>query len=129
MLIVEFLQVGEYSMQIAEKQARYLKDSLQVRLGGLAANLARIQSFADHNEHREVVLELIEESKYFIEWSAPEVALPFQADLVKYQLTMSLWQLRWNSIWNNQEQRRSVRHTAGKWAQKILIESGLINPQ
>ena len=51
---------------------RYLYDSLPVRLGGLAANLSRIKSFASHDANRDAVESLIGESKYFIEWAAAE---------------------------------------------------------
>ena len=58
-------------------QERYLHDALPVRLGALAANLARIKSFSSDPEHRDVVEGLLEESKFFIEWTAgdaePEV--------------------------------------------------------
>ena len=37
-------------------QERYLRDPLPVRLGGLAANLARVESFSNHAEHREYTL-------------------------------------------------------------------------
>lgn len=103
-------------MRVAETQERYLRDNLQVRSGGLAANLARVESFSDRDEHREVVYELIEESKYFIEWSTPEVSLPFQAELVEYQVALALWQLQWQEIWSNPEKRKMMMREAGEWA-------------
>ena len=54
---------------------RYLRDSLPIRLGGLAANLARIKSFSDHPDHRDVIESLLDESKFFIEWTAPETEI------------------------------------------------------
>lgn len=51
---------------------RYLRDNLSVRLGGLAANLSRINSFAAHDASREAVESMIDESKLFIEWTAAE---------------------------------------------------------
>lgn len=50
---------------------RYMKDELPVRLGGLAANLSRIKSFSANENSREAVASLIDESKMFIEWTAP----------------------------------------------------------
>jgi len=115
-------------MRLVERQERYLRDSLKVRLGGLAANLARVESFSDRDEHREIVYELIEESKYFIEWSTPEVPLPFQAELVEYQVALALWQLQWQEIWGNPEKRKMIMHEVGEWAHRILKESGLLDP-
>ena len=51
---------------------RYLRDDLPVRLGGLAANLSRIKSFAAHDASRDAIESLIAESKFFIEWTAAE---------------------------------------------------------
>jgi len=51
---------------------RYLRDNVPVRLGGLAANLSRIKSFSAHDASREAVESIIDESKFFIEWTAAE---------------------------------------------------------
>lgn len=61
---------------------RYLHDALPVRLGGLAANLSRIKSFASHDANREAVESIIDESKYFIEWTAAETDVETAAELV-----------------------------------------------
>ena len=58
---------------------RYLRDGVDIRLGGLAANLARIGSFSRRSEHASAVSCLIRESALFIEWTAvdaPEEVLP-----------------------------------------------------
>ncbi|HEX4949544.1 MAG TPA: hypothetical protein VFZ34_22905 [Blastocatellia bacterium] len=44
---------------------QYLRDPLPIRLGGLAANLARVQSFSEHPKNRDVVKNIVEESKFF----------------------------------------------------------------
>ncbi|MDZ7342922.1 MAG: hypothetical protein ONA90_00240, partial [candidate division KSB1 bacterium] len=62
---------------------RYLQDSIPVRLGGLAANLARVQSFSKHPAHREVVYSILQESKWFIEWTATALDIQEAAELVK----------------------------------------------
>lgn len=54
-------------------QERYLQDDLPTRLGGLAMNLARIQSFSHHSGNQAAVERLLEESKLFIEWTAGEI--------------------------------------------------------
>ena len=40
---------------------RFLRDSLPIRLWGLAANLARVQSFCDNPAHLDVVARLLGE--------------------------------------------------------------------
>lgn len=105
---------------------RYLRDELSIRLGGLAANLARVRSFADHPDHRGVMERLLEESKFFIEWTAPDVALGAQAELVDLQVQLARWQLAWATIWGDPVRRAAVAEQAGAWSQRVLEMSGLM---
>jgi hypothetical protein len=72
---------------------RYLQDDLTVRLGGIAANLARIASCSNYPNEWEAVQSMLEESKFFIEWTAPEASLNVQAYLVELQIQLALWHL------------------------------------
>ena len=105
---------------------RYLRDELPARLGGLAANLARINSFSDHPDHREVVENLLDESKHFIEWTAPDAELALQAELVDLQLQLARWQHAWADIWTDPTQRRTVADQARTWSERVLKRSGLL---
>ncbi len=105
---------------------RYLRDILPVRLGGLAANLARINSFSDHPDHRGVVEGLLDESKFFIEWTASDAGLELQAELVELQLQLACWQLNWKKIWNDPAQRVAVAGKARIWSERVLERSGLL---
>ena len=114
--------------EVAIKE-RYLRDPLPIRLGGLAANLARIQSFSDHPKNREVVRNILEESKFFIEWTASEAKLEIQIELVALQRQLSLWQYAWNVLWTDETLRQSVAAKAGRWSQQLLEASGLLSPR
>lgn len=106
---------------------RYLRDPLPIRLGGLAANLARIQSFSDHPKNRDVVKNILEESKFFIEWTALETQLEIQAELVALQRQLSLWHYGWNILWADETLRQAVAEKAGRWSQRVLEASGLLS--
>jgi hypothetical protein len=105
---------------------RYLKDELPVRLGGLAANLARVCSFADRPAHGDVVRNVVEESKFFVEWSAPDAALDQQVDLVDLQLQLARWNRHWDAIWQDSEGRRALADQARVWSERVLKMSGLL---
>jgi hypothetical protein len=107
---------------------RYLRDPLPVRLGGLAANMARIRSFSDHPAHQDAVARLVHESKLFIEWTAPEATASVQAILADCQRQLARWHLAWNDIWPNPARRAEVATSAGLWSQRILELSGLAIP-
>ena len=104
---------------------RYLRDPFPVRLGGLAANLARVKSFSDHPGHRDVVESLLDESKFFIEWTAPDAGLDVQAELVELQLQLARWQRAWANIWADPVRRTTVAEQAAAWSKRVLEMSGL----
>lgn len=101
-------------------QERYLRDKLPVRLGGLAANLARIKSFSDHPDHQDVVESLLGESKFFIEWTVPDAGLEVQTELVELQIQLARWQRRWENIWADPIQRATVAEQAHEWSKRVL---------
>jgi hypothetical protein len=105
---------------------RYLYDSLPVRLGGLAANLSRIKSFASHDANREAVESLIDESKYFIEWTAAEAGVDTAAELVELQVQLARWQHNWARIWADPAQRSQVAEQSSAWSKRVLEMSGLL---
>jgi len=105
---------------------RYLRDNMPVRLGGLAANLSRIGSFATHDAGCEAVESLINESKFFIEWTAAEAESNTAAELVELQIQLARWQRNWPEIWTNLSQRSKVAEQASVWSQRVLEMSGLL---
>ena len=107
-------------------QERYLRDELPVRLGGLAANLARIKSFSAHPDHCEVVESLLEESKQFIEWTVPDTSLELQVELLELQLQLARWQRAWPIIWADPVRLAAVAEHAGAWSEHVLKASGLL---
>ena len=75
-----------------ERKNRYLRDPLPIRLGGLAANLARVKSFSMLTANASAVFDLFEESKFFIEWTAADVDVSTTEQLVDLQLQIAVWQ-------------------------------------
>ena len=121
-------------MDIARMRAvreRYMQDGLPVRLGGLAANLMRIgsvavASVADHPGNRHVVDSLLEESKFFIEWTVPDTSIDKQEALVELQIGLALWQLRWYPDSNDPVKRAHLVQEVRAWAAQVLEMSGLL---
>ncbi|HLC05892.1 MAG TPA: hypothetical protein VJK02_22885 [Anaerolineales bacterium] len=105
---------------------RYLRESLPTRLGGLAANLGRIRSFAARGSSADVVASLIEESKRLIEWTAEEADIQTGAELVELQVELARWQQRWERGNAPPDDRMHLSRAAGMWAQRVLEMSGLL---
>ena len=105
---------------------RYLRDDLPVRLGGLAANLRRIKSFAAKDTNQAAVENLIDESKFFIEWSAAEAETAKAAELVELQIQLARWQHRWSRIWPDAVLRAQMAEQSRIWSDRVLSLSGLL---
>jgi hypothetical protein len=105
---------------------RYLRDTLPVRLGGLAANLSRIKSFANNENNKALVESLIDESKHFIEWTAHETEIETAAQLVEMQVELARLQFRLDRVWPDTDQRRQISEKSDAWSQQILMASGLL---
>ncbi len=111
---------------LEERRERYLQDALPIRLGGLAANLARVSSCVKNPANREVVKSLIEESKYFIEWTAKETNAETAFELVNLQVQLSLLQIDWENDWQSENKRYEIGLQAKDWSKSVLQSSGLI---
>ena len=87
----------------AQKE-RFIKDPISRRLGNLAVNLNRIGVFAQKNTS-ESVRNLIGESVRFIEWTAMDTTPETTETLVEFQIQLSRWNQRWETVWTNESQQ------------------------
>ena len=104
-----------------------MRDPFPVRLGGIAANLARVATFSTNQENGKAVEGMLNESKYFIEWTAPEAEIDVAAKLVELQVQIALWQLSWDEIWGNAEEKSEMAEKSRRWSEQLLEMSGLVN--
>jgi len=109
------------------KKQRYLRDPLPVRLGGLAADLARISSSARHESGGASVQAMIEESRYYIEWTAAEAEPEITAELVDIQRMLTAWLRAWPEAQHSLAQRTLLSVQAKKWSDQVLGFSGLLD--
>lgn len=113
----------------SDRRERYLRDPLPARLGNLASNLSRINSLSNHSTMGEAAGKVVDESIFFIEWTAADASLRQQAELAELRRLLTSWRLEWHEIWNDLEMRTSVAEQSGAWSRKILESSGLLNSQ
>ena len=106
-------------------KARYLRDPVPVRLGGLAADLARIGSTSANVANARAVEVLIEEARRFIEWTAADLEVDVAGELVDLQLALTLWRDVWGHARAHPVQRALLAHEATCWSDRVLALSGL----
>ncbi len=107
-------------------RARFLRDPLPRRLGGLAATFGRISSSARNATDPLIVANLLDEAKHLIEWTAAETEPETAAELVRIQTMISLWQRAWANASQNPQQRTLLSVQAKDWADKAVDFSGLV---
>ena len=110
-------------------QARYLRFPVAARLGNLASNLARIADFSALMNDSAPVAGVLDESKYFIEWTAHETEVETAAQLAELQRQLAAWQLNWRQIWDDPAQRAQVAQESRAWSERVLRMSGLLPAQ
>lgn len=108
-------------------RSRYLQDSTPVRLGGLAANLGRVASFSKYADHQKVVDSIMQESKWFIEWTAGELEIERAAELVRLQVQLAMWQRQSQTEWEHESWRNGLATDAKQWSERLLEMSGLLH--
>src|SRR5712692_9139832 len=115
----------------ATRRQRYLHQDISTRLGGLAADLARIVSFAGFEDDK-AVASFIEESRAFIEWSAPDL-LPSRVEdaarLVDIQRGLTRWSWNWNQAQSDPHKRETLSNDAKQWSDEVLKMAVLLEEE
>jgi len=107
-------------------QARYVRDPLPVRLGGLAADMARIASFSQNPANLAPVADLMREAAHFIEWCAPESDVEIQMTLLELQRHLARWRMQLSQRLPDPTWRDQVIAGARGWSQRVLEMSELL---
>lgn len=107
----------------ASRRLRFMQDPVSIRLGGLAADLARIASFSENPKNADAVAGLFEEGKFFAEWVAPDADLEAQVVLVDVQRWLARRQRRWLAG----QRDESMGQEAQRWSDRLLELSGLLS--
>jgi hypothetical protein len=103
-----------------------MRDGLGIRLGGLAANLARLASFSGRMKNHGSVEYLLEESKWFIEWIVPDALPELQAELVELQSQLAVWHRAWQHGMMEGYRLDDMIGHAQVWSDRLLERSGLL---
>jgi len=112
---------------LAERQTRYLRDELPVRLGNLASTLAHIGSYAKDGKNPQAVSRLLGESRFFIEWTAADADVEVAAELVEMQVRLSWWYHHWQEAQTQPTQITQITEQVRAWSDRVLDLSGLLD--
>lgn len=120
--------IGALNMNdLAERQTRYLRYELPVRLGNLAPTLAHIGSYAKGGKNPQAVARLLGESRFFIEWTAADADVEVAAELVEMRVRLSWWYHHWQEVQTQPAQITQITEQVRAWSDRVLDLSGLLD--
>lgn len=111
-------------IEVTPKQQIFMQDDVTTRLRRLATHLSQIQSLWTQGSSEDVILALIDESRYFVEWTVPDMVKADDIDraceLVDLVRLLTRWLFHWDNIWTDTEQKQSASAQISYWLQRVL---------
>jgi hypothetical protein len=111
---------------LEEIRTRYLREPFNRRLGHLASDLMRVSGFLDNIKNRKVVTDILEESKFFIEWAAPDAPSYIQELFSEMQSRLALWHRHLLMVKENSKEMKELAESTKRWALELVQFSGLL---
>ena len=113
------------------KQQSFVKNDIPTRLHQLAENLSKIKNLYAEGSHQESILNLAKESRYFIEWTVPDMVpldIDQAAELVDLGRVLTRWLFNWEKIWSDSIEKSKAIQLADDWFKRVL-EISLLQSQ
>ncbi|QLE39587.1 hypothetical protein FD723_03100 [Nostoc sp. C052] len=111
-------------IEVTPKQQIFMQDDVTTRLRRLATHLSQIQSLWTQGSSEDLILALVDESRYFIEWTVPDMVKADDIDraceLVDLVRLLTRWLFHWDNIWTDAEQKQSASLEISYWLQRVL---------
>ncbi|MBD2297924.1 hypothetical protein [Nostoc sp. FACHB-190] len=115
-------------IEVTPQQQIFMQDDIPTRLHHLAAHLSQIQCLWTQASSPDMILALVNESRYFIEWTVPDMVkaddINRAAELVDLGRLLTRWLFHWDDIWFDTEQRQSAAMQTQDWLRRVLEISG-----
>jgi hypothetical protein len=115
-------------MEMTPQQKSFVQDDIPTRLHHLAAHLLQIQSLLTQGVSPELMLTLVKESRYFIEWTVPDMVkaddIDQAAELVDLGRVLTRWLFNWDQICSDTQQQQSAAFQTQDWLRRVLEISG-----
>ncbi|QLE58335.1 hypothetical protein [Nostoc sp. TCL26-01] len=111
-------------IEVTPEQQIFMQDDVPTRLHHLARHLSHIQSLWTGASSQESILDLIKESRYFLEWTVPDMVksddIDRAAELVDLGRLLTRWLFHWEKIWFDAQQRQSALEQTQYWLHRVL---------
>ena len=102
---------------VTRLRGRFLRDGLDRRLGNIASNLLRLNSWLQMTREPQAIVDLMRETATMIEWMGDDAT----EDLVNIQRELC----RWRRIWPLAPAHSLLAFRARQMSDRVLDSSGL----
>jgi hypothetical protein len=99
---------------------------LSVRLEQLTQKFLRMGFLSVEGKDAETVLEILRESKVFLELTAIDLDVDSAFELAQIQRQLSRWQLHWLETWANDASRLEIVTLTQTWANRVREMAGVL---
>ncbi|WP_341529961.1 hypothetical protein WKK05_11975 [Nostoc sp. UHCC 0302] len=111
-------------IEVTPEQQIFMQDDVKTRLHHLANHLEQIQSLWTEASSQELILDLIKQSRYFLEWTVPDMVKADDIDraceLVDLGRILTRWLFHWDEIWTDAQQKQSAAGQTQVWLRRVL---------
>lgn len=109
----------------AKLKEQFLHEPATTQLSTLATKFAKIDTHVNNIENELLVHQLIDESRFFIDWIAPSLHdFELQYQLAQYQRQLTQWFHHWETTWVDPIQRRNIATETNRWLEQVWQISG-----
>jgi hypothetical protein len=109
----------------SETELAFRCERLSVRLERLAESFLRMGQLSQDAANADSVLEIVKESKSFLELTAIDLNFDSAFELAQMQRQLSRWHLHWAEVWDNGDSREIASMT-GAWADRVREFAGVL---
>ena len=101
-------------------------ERLSMRLEKLAQGFLRMSALCVEMTNAGSVLEIVRESKVFLELTAIDLDVDSAFELAQMQRQLSRWHMHWTETWASDSGRLEISRLAQTWANRIQEMVGVL---
>ncbi len=98
---------------------------LSVRIERSIDNFVRIGTLSLEGKDSATTLEIVRESKLFLELTAIDLDFDRALELAQIQRQLSRWHIHWLEYWNDESKRLEISTLAQVWAKQLREMAGV----
>lgn len=105
---------------LTDLEQTFSQNTVDHKLRNLATHLTQIQTLSNDPASINRVHDLISESRYFIEWTVPDMDIDQGAELVDLGRFLTRWLFDWEESWSNTGVKEQIIQEVAPWPKRVL---------